>query len=114
MIENEAGELPVLALEVERLEDGNSNKGGLPARACGTVEKATFYTTNAAWLKRFRVATLAAFAAIVNVAMLGVSGRPAAGLLEPDFQPGLATVAACAVDTSTSVPDQTFKRESWT
>ena len=91
--------------------DGNSNKGGLPTRACGTVEKATFYTTNAAWLKRFHVATLAAFAAIVNVAMLGVSGRPAAGLLEPDFQPGLATVAACAADTSTSVPDQTFKRE---
>jgi len=56
----------------------------LPASACGTLEKATFYTANAAWLKRFQ-ATLATFAAIVNVAMLGVSGSLAAGLLEPDF-----------------------------
>jgi hypothetical protein len=48
------------------------------------MEKAT--TTNAAQLKRFHAATPAAFAAIVNVAMLGISGTPAAGLLGPDFQ----------------------------
>jgi hypothetical protein len=75
------------------------------------MEKAT--TTNAAQLKRFHAATPAAFAAIVNVAMLGISGTPAAGLLGPDFQQDERQSnrvrrmfrRACR---------QTFNRESWT
>jgi hypothetical protein len=66
------------------IADANGNTEGLPSKACGAMEKARIM--NGAWLKRFHAATPAAFAAIVNVAMLGISGTSATGLLGPDFQ----------------------------